>query len=421
MVAKTKVQFITSSNLGASTLPNSWGALINPLDDALVNGLNLPAVSSVVANGSVFDITFASNHQVKLGQIIQLSGFVPDELNRKWRVIGVSNDLTISIDRVDSIAAVTTLGTARLPPLGYAKEFSDSGKAVYRNANALAEHRPFLRVDCSKPSNWLDSYAKVARVGVMTECTDINDTSSGYVLPYDNSNPSRNWESTGSGTSATTFWAKWFYSDSVLHSSGGNHASSIAGNKKWTIIGDEEAFYLIVQNNSNEYSKQVYGFGVYDQLKHTAYPYFLGATISDATSDATVGTTSTRYRNNGFAPWRSFMGYQSYGTTSLLNGSGISQALMFSESGTTTTTETFFGKHNPGIAQNAFIPQYVMSGGIRGRFKHIMHALWNPNTNTHAQVGVYDGEMFLLEPAMFVSHNDNTVVTHTMPFHLGSI
>lgn len=414
MVAENKVQFICSDNLNAPTLPNSWGVLIDVLDAALVNGLALPSVSSVLVEGSVVNITFSSAHKIKLFQTVLLSGFNPDISNKKWRVIGIPSDLTIAIDRDEQVLTVSTIGQARLPPLGYEKPFSATGKGVYRNANTDAEHRPFLRVDCTQPSNWGVAYAKVARVGLMTECTSIDDVTSGLCLPVDTV---RNWESTGSLTTATTFYAKWFYS-SYRPLSNNGYTSSPDGNKKWTIVGDESAFYLIVANSAAEFMKQVYGFGVYDTFKHVPYPYFLGAYHAN---DATTSVTTSVSATNQTLPWRGYMATPTGGGYSdNYHGAGVSMVLIMSSNGSATTTNTYLGKHASTLASNAFIPQFVMLN-MQGKFKHIMHALWTPNTNQHFKTQAFDGDMFLLEPAQYRSEYGPSDATHTMPFYLGSL
>lgn len=414
MVAENKVQFICSDNLNAPTLPNSWNVLIDVLDAALVSGLNLPTISSAVVDGSTIIITFSSNHNIKLFQVVSLFDFAPAQLNAKWRVIGVPNALQIAIDRHGSISAVTTIGQARLPPLGYEKPFSATGKAVYRSANEDAEHRPFLRVDCTQPSNWGEDYAKVARVGLMTECTSIDDVTSGFCLPSDTV---RNWESTGSLTTATTFYAKWFYS-SYRPISNNRYTSSPDGNKKWTICGDEDAFYLIVGNSNSEFMKQVYGFGVYETLQYTPYPYFLGAYhANDATTNVSTGASAV----DQTLPWRGYMATPAGGGYSdNYRGAGTSTVLIMSSNGSTTTTDTYLGKHASMLASNAFIPQFVMLN-MQGKFKHIMHPLWTPNTNQHFKTQAFDGDMFLLEPAQYRSESGYGDATHTMAFYLGEL
>lgn len=413
MVAEAQVQFICSDNLNAPILPNSWNALINVLDAALVNGLNLPAINSAVVDGSTIVLTFSSNHNVKLFQVVALVDFTPFELNTKWRVIGVPNALQIVIDRHESIQGVATLGSARLPPLGYEKPFSATGKGVYRNANQEAEHRPFLRVDCTQPSNWGAAYAKVARVGLMTECTSIDDVTSGLSLP---SNTTQNWESTGTGNSATTFYAKWIYSGDKL--TGSNYTGAPNGNKKWTIVGDEEAFYLIVSDSNSEFSKQVYGFGIYETLKPVPYPYFLGSYAVQET----VATTTPPHILDSSLPWRGYMASAdtTYGYASNYFGAKQSKVLIMSNAGGTTNTDTYFGKHAANAASDSFIPQFVMLN-MQGKFKHIMHALWVPNTNTHFKTQAFDGDMFLIEPALYKSDSSASTSTYTMPFYLGSL
>lgn len=425
MVADNKVQFICSDNLNAPTVTDSWGVLIAALDVALVSGLALPSVASAQIDNNRMTLNFGVPHKVKLFQIIELASFSPSEANGKWRVIAVPNASTLIIDTVAT--SVTAIGTAKLPSLGYTKEFNASNKAVYRCTDTTKEYRPFLRFDCGAPSNYPTTTVKFARVGLMTECTSIDDISSGTKLPYNSSSPNANWESTGAGNDATLYWAKWVYSETKLTTADANQTfnTSSAGNKIWTIVGDDQAFYLIIaSSNDNQTPKQVYGIGIYDKLRPTEYPYFIGAVaFQGKLSDYTYLNNASQDAGQGMMPWRGFSyndASERYGRYN--NGIPTSRVLVTNKNGDTEYTNTNFGKDTPwGYADGpTIIPQYVVSG-FRGKFKHIMHSVTNLNSATHFYTANYDGAMYLVEPSCFKQVYDLTNFTYGMPFYLGEL
>lgn len=425
MVAETKVQFICEENLNAPTLPNTWNSLIAVLDSALVTGLNLPAINNVQIDGSVILINFSSAHQLKMFQIISLSGFSPVELNTKWRIIGVPTSQQIAIDRLDTITAVTTVGIANLSPLGYEKTFSATGKGVYRNANTKAEHRPFLRVDATLPAGWTTTYAKFARVAVMTECTGIDDISSQYQMPFDASNPGKNWTVSGSGTSAGNCWAKWVWSglNKALGSPNFDFTNGgINGNRKWMIVGDEKAFFLIIQDQygtSIASSQVVYGFGVYESLDATTlFPYFLASNAAQSTASAIIDSTSTA---NSVPFCGSFEQDASY------NYRDCTNILSMNNNGATVSANTYFAKHaSATLSGNVTAPHFIqISGQIKGRIPHIYIPYSNFGTTYNNSI-IIDDAAFISTPVFY--RQDKIVQSWSqfyknigVPFYLGNL
>ena len=282
MAASTDFQFICSENYNAPGLGNAWGALINVLDSCLVDGLVLPAITDITSSGTQLTITFTTNHQLKMFQVLRLEGFTPTNLNGDFRIIGVPNTATVVI--ASSVTTVSTIGNAILKPLGYEKAFAAPNKAVYRDKNTSAAYRPFLRVDNSIDSVYSDAYAKYAKVGVLENCSGIDDISSTQI-PVDASNPTKNWIGTGSGLSAYAGWAKWYYARGAdAYSSGADSSSPAGGNRPWMIVGNSQGFYLINPMTPSDNHKLLYGFGVYDLIDGVnATPYYLLATWDYAT------------------------------------------------------------------------------------------------------------------------------------------
>lgn len=285
MVAETKVKFICSENINAPILGNSFGALISVLDAALVSGVALPAISSTVIDGANIILNFGVNHNLKIFQVLRLSGFSPSQINGDFRIIGIPDSTRAAIALPAGVTGISTAGTAALAPLGYEKSFSGTNKAAYRNANTNAVHRPFLRVDNSQDPVYGSAYAKYAKVGILKTMSSIDDIS-GEQVPFDSANPAKNWTGTGSGTSAYNGWAKWYYARNTNpYNPSSDSAAPADGARQWMIVGDDQAFYLITNFIPNNSLKLVYGFGVYDKyFGNESTPYFLASTLNYATA-----------------------------------------------------------------------------------------------------------------------------------------
>lgn len=277
MTASTDIQFICSDNYNAPSLSNAWGVMINVLDGCLVNGLGLPAIVNAIGNGTQVTITFNANHQLKMFQVLRLTGFSPASLNADFRIIGVPSTSTVVIE--SSEQNIITIGTAILKPLGYEKSFSGVNKAVYRDKNTNALNRPFLRVDNSLDPVYSESYAKFAKVGVLESCSGIDDILVAQI-PFEANNPTKNWIGTGTGANAYAGWAKWYYARASNAYNGSPDTSSPQnGNRPWMIVGNGQGFYVVNPMTPSDEYKLLYGFGVYELVDGVnTTPYYLLAT-----------------------------------------------------------------------------------------------------------------------------------------------
>ena len=283
-----EVQFICSDNFNVPVLDNIQGSLLNVLSACLVDGLALPSINAFTVElnqdgtpTGTTKIQFNTGHQLKLLQYIQLTRFSPDTLNGKYRVIGVPTPNTVVIANV---VQSTQIGSALIAPLGFEKLFSASGKAVFRNQNPLAIHRPCLRVDDSLDPVYSATYAKYAKVGVLSDCADLDDVSM-QVIPLDVDGVAKNWVGTGSGDAVINGWARWYYARSAsAYSSAQDNTSPANGARPWLIIGSEDAFYLInpLTPSTSDTYKIIYGFGVLDGAQ-VENPAFLLATLNTTT------------------------------------------------------------------------------------------------------------------------------------------
>src|SRR5690606_31204743 len=218
MATDVDVQFF--SHLNGLTLGNNWGDLIRLLDKALVTGIDFTQITavSIDAQGDVH-ITLYAAHNAMLFQIVELTGFTPASLNQKYRIKGVPNTTQLILKPKTDIVerSITTTGAAKLSSLGYEIIFRDTGgvKRVYRAKNPTAKH-PFIRVDetiSDGTNSYTSTYAKSAMVGLLENMTHIDDFQNPDVLqlPFDPSDPAKNWKITGTGTSCVRGWSKWYW------------------------------------------------------------------------------------------------------------------------------------------------------------------------------------------------------------------
>lgn len=297
------VQFF--SHLNGLNLGNNWGDLIRLLDICLVNGKPLPSIILQTVDPESGDITleFSANHSCMLLQIVELNGFSPSSVNTKYRVKGVPNDTTLILKADNKDLIITSVGTSKLSPLGYDIIFRDEAdvKRVYRSKNPTAQH-PFIRVDESLASPdgttgmYASTYAKYAMVGLLEHMEHIDDYENPDVLqlPFDPSDPAKNWKIAGTGDSVVRGWSKWYWcyysSDSYTLTETSNH--SPMSNPRFTLVGTKDYFYLLNKYNtwthaSSHESKTLKGCGVVDG------DWFLMSLLSTNRANQKIIITST--------------------------------------------------------------------------------------------------------------------------------
>lgn len=277
MTTDVDVQYF--SHLNGLVLGNDWGDLIRLLDTCLVNGLPLTSITSasIDAQGDITLNLYAA-HKCMLFQIIELTGFTPSELNRKYRIKGTptANQLILKANHIGK--SITTTGTAKLAPLGYDIIFRDTNdvKRVYRAKNPRSEH-PFIRVDetiSDGVNNYDSSYAKYAMVGLLENMMHIDDCENPEVLqlPFDPSDPLKNWKITGTGGGVVRGWCRWHWArNSAGYNTGVDEVAPTSGNRMFTLCGDSDAFYMFNSFDFKEI-KQLLGCGLYES------PYHVGST-----------------------------------------------------------------------------------------------------------------------------------------------
>ena len=298
MVASTDIKFFVHTNNSAPQLTNNFGCMLNVLDAALINGIQVGTVSSLTASGKIVTAVFGTAHNLMQYQVIKIAGANQAEFNVEARILTVPNATTITFELavVPSVATATGTINCSLPPLGWEKPFSSTsatgGKGAYRSTNLLLPSRPFLRVVDELDPVWTSTYAKYAKVGIVEDMTDI-DTMLGVQAPYASANIDKNWLGSGSGATAKNGWAKWYYAHNASFASSNSQSDTSAtssGNRRWILVGNADYFYILPTNHSTDVYFSPYGFGAFKSLiNNDMSNTFLSSLFNDPISTYKAG------------------------------------------------------------------------------------------------------------------------------------
>lgn len=281
----------------SSGINNTAGELITLLDGCLVNGFGQVTLNSLTVSSSVATATVNAGHGFfnlgTRGPCVLIDGATPSGLNGK-KIITVSSSTVFTFDATgisDGSASGTI--TAKIAPLGWSKVYSGTNKAVYRSNSAYSP-RPYLRVD--------DTVGAYARTRGYMSMSDV-DTGT-EMFPND------------------------------VQNSGGmySHKSNGTTRRVWELIGDDRAFYLVMDaaGGSNTAGHLVFGDFV-PSLSSDAYACMMGAGSTSSATTAGFGYfASTSYYSyapraiNQSAGSTAQIRYQAGHSSSLLNSVGES-------------------------------------------------------------------------------------------------
>lgn len=288
-MANTDIKWFSFDNTSAPQLTNTWGCMIDVLDACLVTGFGSQAISSILVSSGVAVATFGSPHGYKQFQVVEVTSEAHHQLEGEYKILGVSaTTLEFEINLPDQ--TFTGAISGRLAPLGWTKAFSGEQKAVYQAMDIVANPY-FLRVDNSKGPQYSDSYAKYAKVGILESCSGIDDLT-GNQAPYDASNPQKNWNTSGSGSTVVAGWDRWLY---AVHE---NTANGVAfeldpptnGIRSWVLVGNKDSFYFVPNLTIATSYGSAYGFGVVE-YNEIVLPFLIGLIKTQAANTSVVGVT----------------------------------------------------------------------------------------------------------------------------------
>lgn len=374
MATTKSVQFACSKNTNAPQLTYVQGTMITMLDAVLVNGYGSQTIQTLASNSSgVITATFGTAHNYKVGQILLIEDASDSSFNGRFRVHTVSgNNLTFK-EKLSGAKTTSGTITAKVAPLGYQVAFTDgANKRAYKSLNP--ENALYYIFDDNLWSGWSAGYAKICNVGLALEMTDIN-TISGMQCPLNPANPNQNWQVDGTGSEARPGWAKLVYG-CWNHGQGAYLTSGSSGNHVWSVVGNDEGFYLIqacVSDNGNPNQVgTVNYFGKYESLNENPFNYLICAnhkrnTAGDYQEVESALFSPNKPQNTYYADCKMFASKD--GATSTI---GISP--IFPNNG---TLNTFYGESKPnftnstgvGLIKVPFIAQQGVP--IEGYLPHV--------------------------------------------------
>lgn len=402
MATDVDVQYF--SHLNGLVLGNNWGDMIRLLDTCLVNGLPLTSITSasIDTQGDITLNLYAA-HNCMLFQIIELTGFAPSELNGKYRIKGTPTATQLILKATHTGKTITTVGTAKLAPLGYDIIFRDSGdvKRAYRAKNPTAQH-PFIRVDetiSDGTNSYSSAYAKSAMVGLIANMTHIDDyeTSQVLQLPFDPINPKRNWSISGSGASSVRGWSKWYYACSQGVPNGPFDFDGVpSGNRSLTIVGDKDAFYFARSlTTENPQNKLLSGCGLFNSaLDNSVVPNWFLMTTEKITN---AGSTSGGFSSiNGGLPLVFDFGKCNFFVTSYDIVSPIKDHVQ----ATPMLPDFFTGRSSIYSGTSVAALEIAFADGnkcLRGTLKYIAYSGNNRSAVLNTTPLISDGAMYIYE------------------------
>lgn len=277
MATTKSVQFSFNGNANAPQLINSQGALVTLLDAVLVNGYGIQSVATLSANSEgIMTVSFNQAHNFKPGQILMIQGASEPLFNGRFRIDTVESNSLKFIEKLSGEKSTIGAITAKVAPLGYEIAFTDGAyKRAYKSLSP--KNIMYYIFDDNLWTGWSAGYSKICNIGMALEMMDIN-TITGLQCPYNAASPNQNWQLGGSGASSIPGWAKVVYG-CWTQGSGAYLTSGSLGNHTWSVIGNDEGFYLCAGStpeNSNPNKNAVcHYFGKYDSFTQNTFNYLL--------------------------------------------------------------------------------------------------------------------------------------------------
>lgn len=214
-----------STEAGAPTLNNVAGSLLEVLRACLVNGFGAKTVTSISVSAGVATATCAAHGFTDTyGKLVLIAGATDPLLNGRKQP---SNVTTNSFDfPAPGVADGTYTGSmsARRAPLGWAEEFNSGNVSIFKRTAPEASSM-LLRVNDSHvaPSNATQSDVRMLEAATSVDVfTGAAPTTLGTLNPWDK------------GTNSATA-------------------------KQWTLIGNDRAFYVVLNGYGTQPQANFFG------------------------------------------------------------------------------------------------------------------------------------------------------------------
>lgn len=346
-------RFFSSANTNHVLMSGEVGKVIAVLDSVLINGINLPTITTIERSGSTATITFNAAHGLLKTAKITVSGCTQTEYNGTFSAT-VTNTTQVTYT-VSGTPASPATGTpaARLDGAGWTKEFTGTNKAVYKQG--AGSNGRYLRID--------DTNANDARIVAYETCGDIDAVTSSGPMPTSA-------QITGGG---------------YLKKS----ATADTTERSWNMVADEKFFALFINQSGTATASSCLIFGDFPSQKtgDTFNTYIACGNSATVNSGGYPFYTLQAYNATATALGRYFFRSASgTGGSTMCNTLGImSHAYIMTTIGNSTamaSPDTATGKYYQskiGISE---------SNGIRG----ILPAIWCPcHQRPFTHLDTFDG------------------------------
>jgi len=249
-----------SSEVGAPTLNNAAGSLLDVLRACLIDGFGSQSVTSIVVSSEVATVNCtAHGFSDAYGKLVLIEGASQSSLNGRKRI---GNVLTDSFTYpAPGVANGTYTGTisAKRAPLGWAEPHTGTNVAIFARTAPEATAM-LLRVDDSHVS---PSTATDARILMVESATDVDTLVD--ISP------------TAVQDSGGTRWFK-----------GANNAAA----KPWAIFGDDRFFYFVMPGVNGVISTFSYVIGAFGDIEPTVTPDAYRCLLAGSFQSITSGSVN---------------------------------------------------------------------------------------------------------------------------------
>lgn len=266
------VKYFHSGMAGAPQMSNARGHMIAVLDACLKDGFNALTPTGIVSAAGIATATYGTTHGYEVDQVILVAGCDQTAYNGEKRVLSVPTNTTLTFAVVGtptSPATSATVFNTKAAPLGFAKIFSATNKAMYQSQN-LSTNQWVLRLDGTAWTGYSTGKGVEYKVDICRTATGIDAMI----------------ENTTAKASATYGQFRWRQSVA----SAGISSAAPTANIEWALYGNDKTFYFMVGwAEYNPRDKAVYGFGEIKTYK-TGDPYntFLMADNTGPTGGVTT-------------------------------------------------------------------------------------------------------------------------------------
>lgn len=198
------VKFIRSSDKGVPPAPRDWATFVAWIKGVFIDGFNQVNVTRVAHQTGELTLTLPDNHGFSQWQVLSLSGAADARFNVDMRVLRVrGQEVTCS---VDNRLPPTTTGTMKVKqaPVGW--------EITYENETTLVLH--------SKAPGGQYYFQFLKRDDTQIEIRGAEGWANGQ--------PVNEWYASHSSTESRSWWA-----------------GLDRGDKKWSVVGDDQLFFVI--------------------------------------------------------------------------------------------------------------------------------------------------------------------------------